>query len=100
MSSPLSREDVAHVARLARLTLTEDELALFTDQLGGILEHANDMSSLDLSDLAPTAHPFGLINVFRDDVVKPSLDRDGVLNEAPDAREGRFAVPRILGEAP
>lgn len=100
MASTLSREDVAHVARLARLTLSEDELDLFTEQLGGILEHANDMSSLDLSELAPTAHPFGLVNVFRDDVVKPSLQREVVLEEAPDARDGRFAVPRILGEAP
>jgi len=100
MASSLTRDDVAKVARLARLTLSEQELELFTEQLGGILDHANYMSSLDLSDLAPTAHPFGLVNVFRDDVVKPSLDRDAVLEEAPDAREGRFAVPRILGEAP
>lgn len=100
MSSPLTRDDVAHIARLARLRLTNEELDLFTEQLGGILEHANDMASLDLSELAPTAHPFGLVNVVRPDVVTPSLNRDAVLSQAPDAREGRFAVPRILGEAP
>jgi aspartyl-tRNA(Asn)/glutamyl-tRNA(Gln) amidotransferase subunit C len=100
VSSPLTRDDVAHIARLARLRLTNEELDLFTEQLGGILEHANDMASLDLSELAPTAHPFGLVNVVRPDVVTPSLNRDAVLSQAPDAREGRFAVPRILGEAP
>jgi len=100
VSSPLQREDVARVARLARLTLTEAELDLFTSQLGQVLEHANDMSALNLDDVEPTAHPFGLINVFRRDVVRPSLDRDVLLSQAPDAESGRFAVPRILGEAP
>jgi len=100
MSSPLRREDVAHVAKLARLTLTDEELDRFTHQLGQILEHANDMSSLNLADVIPTAHPFDLINVVRDDEVRPSLDRDAVLAMAPDAQDGRFAVPRIMGEAP
>jgi len=100
MSSPLRREDVAHVAKLARLTLTDEELDRFTHQLGQILEHANDMSSLNLADVVPTAHPFDLINVVRDDLVRPSLDRDAVLAMAPDAQDGRFAVPRIMGEAP
>jgi aspartyl-tRNA(Asn)/glutamyl-tRNA(Gln) amidotransferase subunit C len=100
MSSPLRREDVAKVARLARLTLSDAELDLFTAQLGQVLEHANDMNALDLADVAPTAHPFGLTNVVRDDVVRPSLERDAVLDQAPDAERGRFAVPRILGEAP
>ena len=97
--TPLRREDVAHVARLARLTLSDDELDLFTEQLGQVLEHANDMATLDLADVAPTAHPFGLINVVRADDVRPSLDRDAVLAMAPDAEDGRFAVPRILGES-
>lgn len=100
MSSPLRREDVAHVAKLARLTLSDDELGQFTEQLGQILEHANDMNSWDLENVIATAHPFGLINVVRDDVVRPSLGRDAVLAEAPDTQEGRFAVPRIMGETP
>jgi aspartyl-tRNA(Asn)/glutamyl-tRNA(Gln) amidotransferase subunit C len=100
MSSPLRREDVAKVAHLARLSLSDDELDMFTEQLGQVLEHANDMSSLNLDDVVATAHPFGLINVVRDDVVRESLDRDEVLAMAPDARDGRFAVPRIMGEAP
>jgi len=100
MTSPLRREDVAHVAKLARLSLSDEELELYTEQLGQILEHANDMSTLQLDDVVATAHPFGLINVVRDDIVRPSLDRDAVLAMAPDAEDGRFAVPRIMGEAP
>ncbi len=100
MSSSLSRDDVAKVARLARLRLSDSELDLFTGQLAQILDHASDIAALDLKDLAPTAHPFGLTNVFRDDVVEPSLDPTDILDEAPDAEQGRFAVPRIVGEAP
>lgn len=100
MSDAISRDEVAKVARLARLTLSESELELFTEQLGQILEHARDMNSLDLTGVVATAHPFGVTNVVRDDVVEASLDRDVVLAMAPDAREHRFAVPRILGEAP
>ncbi len=100
MSDALSRDDVAKVARLARLVLSEDELDLYTEQLGQILEHARDMNSLDLTDVLPTAHPFGVTNVVREDVVTPSLDREVVLAMAPHAVDHRFAVPRILGEAP
>ena len=100
MSSSLSRDDVAKVAKLARLRLSDEELNTFTEQLGGVLEHANDMNSLDLSALEPTSNPFGLTNVTREDIIWKSLDREAVLAEAPDAQDGRFAVPRILGEAP
>ncbi len=100
MSSSLSRDDVAKVAKLARLRLSDEELNTFTEQLGGVLEHANDMNSLDLSALEPTSNPFGLTNVTREDIIWKSLNRDAVLAEAPDAQDGRFAVPRILGEAP
>ena len=96
----LRREDVAHVAKLARLLLSEAELDLFTEQLSQVLEHASDMASLDLEVVVPVAHPFGLINVVRDDERRPSLDHDVVIAMAPDAEDGRFAVPRILGEAP
>ena len=100
MSDPISRDDVAHVARLARLDLTDDELERFTGQLGAVLEHAADIAALDIADVPPTAHPLPLVNVFRDDVPVPSLDRDEVLDQAPAAEDGRFKVPRILGEAP
>jgi aspartyl-tRNA(Asn)/glutamyl-tRNA(Gln) amidotransferase subunit C len=100
MSSPLRREDVAKVAKLARLTLSDAELDMFTEQLGQVLEHAQDIEALDLGDTIPTAHPFGLVNVVRGDIVRPCLSRDDVLAMAPDAEDGRFAVPRIMGEAP
>ena len=95
---PISRDDVAHVARLARLSLTDDELERFTQQLGAILEHAADVAALDTSDVPPTAHPLPLSNVLRDDVVVPSLDRDEVLAQAPAVEDGRIRVPRIISE--
>lgn len=100
MAADLTREDVAKVAQLARLTLSDEELDLFTEQLRQILTHAEDIAALDLEGVSATAHPFGLINVVRHDEVRASLNRDEVLANAPDAREGRFAVPRIMGEAP
>jgi aspartyl-tRNA(Asn)/glutamyl-tRNA(Gln) amidotransferase subunit C len=100
MATPLRREDVAKVAKLARLSLSDEELDMFTEQLGQILEHANDIAALQLDDVVATAHPFGLINVVRADLVEPSLSRDDLLAMAPDSQDGRFAVPRIMGEAP
>ena len=96
----LSREEVAKVARLARIALDDVELERFTDQLAQVLEHAADLEALDLAGVAPTAHPLGLSNVLRDDEVRESLPRAEVLAQAPDVAEERFAVPRIIGEAP
>jgi len=95
----LTRADVEHVARLARLALTDDEIEQLTVELGAVLEHAADVASLDLADVPPTAHPLPLRNVLREDEVRPSLDREEVLAAAPAAEDGRFRVPRIL-EAP
>ena len=100
MAGRITRDDVAHVAGLARLHLSDDELDLFTGQLAAVLEHAEDVASLDTEGVPPTAHPFPLENVLRDDVIRPSLDRDEVLAAAPDAEDGRFRVPPVLGEAP
>ena len=100
MAEPISRADVAHVAKLARLDLTDDELEMFTGQLAAVLDHAADIEALDTEGVPPTAHPLPIENVFRDDVPVRSLDRDEVLAMAPEAEEGRFRVPRILGEAP
>lgn len=91
---------MAHVARLARLDVTEDEIDRFAGQLAAVLDHAGDVASLDTAGVPPTAHPFPLINVLRDDVAGPSLDRDEVLAQAPAVEGDRFRVPRILGEAP
>jgi aspartyl-tRNA(Asn)/glutamyl-tRNA(Gln) amidotransferase subunit C len=100
MSHRLSRTDVEHVANLARLALSAEEIEQFTEQLEVILEHAEDVAALDLDGVEPTAHPLPLVNVLRPDEVRPSLDRDEVLAQAPAAEDGRFRVPRILGEAP
>lgn len=96
----ITEDDVRHVARLARLDVTDDEVELFTGQLEAVLEHAQDVEALDVGGVPPTAHPLPLQNVFRDDVPGESLDRDEVLAMAPEAEDGRFRVPRILGEAP
>jgi aspartyl-tRNA(Asn)/glutamyl-tRNA(Gln) amidotransferase subunit C len=100
VTTPLSPDDVAHVARLARLDLTDEEVRRFTVQLGAVLAHAADVEALDTSGVPPTAHPLPLTNVLRDDVPGLSLDRDEVLASAPAAEDGLFRVPRILGEAP
>ncbi len=96
----LSRDDVLHMARLARLDLSQEEVDHYTDQLAAVLDHAADVAALDTSGVPPTAHPLPLENVLRDDVVEPSLDRDEVLAEAPAAEDGRFKVPPILGPEP
>lgn len=100
MPDRITRDDVAHVARLARLRLDDEELDRFTGQLAAVLEHARDVEALDVGDVPPTAHPYPLRNVLRDDEPRPSLDRDEVLAQAPAAQGGRFAVPPVLGEAP
>ena len=100
MASRITTEDVAHVAHLARLELTDAELEQFTGQLAKVLDHARDVEALDTAGVPPTAHPLPLSNVLRDDVVEPSLDRAEVLAAAPSVEANQFRVPRILGEAP
>src|SRR5688572_2129234 len=100
MSERITSADVAYVAKLARLELDDDELELFTEQLGAVLDHARDVEALDTEGVPPTAHPLPLANVLRDDVVHESVDRDEVLAQAPDVEDHRFKVPPVLGEAP
>lgn len=100
MSPRISRDDVAHVAKLARLSVDDDQLDTFTAQLGAILDHAADVEALDLADVPPTSHPYPLVNVLRPDVAGPTLAPHEALDGAPQAEEGRFRVPTILGEAP
>ena len=99
-TSSLSRDDVVHVARLARLDLTEEEVELFTAQLRTVLDHAADVAALDLSHLEPSSHPIALENVLRADEPRPSLDRNEVLAVAPVVEDDRFRVPRIGGDVP
>lgn len=100
MPARITRDEVAHVARLALLDLSDGELDAFTTQLGAVLDHAADVEALDLAGVPPTSHPLPLLNVFRPDVAEPGIDRDEVLAAAPAAEDGRFRVPPILGEEP
>lgn len=96
MADRITREDVEHVARLSRLALTEREADELASQLGVILDHAQDLSELDLTGVPPTAHPLAMTNVVRADEVRPGVDRDEILAQAPAAEDGQFRVPRIL----
>ncbi len=88
---------MAKVARLARLDIDEADIEHFTDQLAKVLQHFEDVDALDLSAVEPMTQAYPLVNVLRDDVIQPCLDRDEVLAVAPDAEDGRFRVPPIIG---
>ena len=89
----ITRDEVLHVARLARLELTDEEIDRFTDQLSAILEAVAKVSELDLSGVEPTAHPLDLVNVWAEDEPRPSLSVDEALANAPDRHDGFFKVP-------
>ena len=89
----ISRDEVLHVARLARLELTDEEVERFTAQLSAILEAVAKVSELDLSDVQPTAHPLDVVNVWADDEPRPSLPVEDALANAPDRHDGFFKVP-------
>lgn len=97
--SQISRDEVAHLARLARLALTDDELDSFAGQLDAILGHVSQIQSVDVTGVEPTDNPLKDVNVSRPDTIEPCLSQDEALAAAPNAVDGRFAVPRILGEA-
>ncbi|ULE33209.1 Asp-tRNA(Asn)/Glu-tRNA(Gln) amidotransferase subunit GatC [Mycobacterium sp. IDR2000157661] len=96
--SQITRDEVAHLARLARLSLTDDELDSYAGQLDVILGHVSRIQAVDVAGVEPTGNPLTDVNVFRPDAVEPSLTQHEALDQAPKAAEGRFAVPRILGE--
>jgi aspartyl-tRNA(Asn)/glutamyl-tRNA(Gln) amidotransferase subunit C len=89
----ITRDEVLHVARLARLELGDDEIARFTEQLSAILEAVAKVSELDLSDVEPTAHPLDLVNVWSEDEPRPCLPVDEALANAPEREAGFFKVP-------
>ncbi len=93
----ISREDVEHVARLARLDLTDEEVDTFREQLSAVLERAQRIQSLDeLDDLPPTAHPIAMRNVLRPDEVRPPSEPEAILDNAPEREGELFRVPRII----
>lgn len=100
MPDRITPADVVHVAKLARLDLSEEELERLVVDLGAVLDHAADVAALDTAGVPPTAHPLPLQNVLRSDTPRPGVDRDEVLAMAPQAEDGRFRVPPILGEGP
>ena len=89
----IDRDQVLHVAKLARLKLTDEEIERMTRELSGILEHVERISELDLDGVEPTSHVIALENVLRPDEPRPSWDREVVLESAPDPASGAFRVP-------
>ncbi len=94
----ITREEVAHLADLARIDLSDAELDHLAPQLAVILDSIKSISEVAADDIPPTSHPMPLTNVFREDVERPGLSAEEALAMAPQVEEQRFAVPRILGE--
>lgn len=94
----ISRDEVAHLARLARLAVTDDELEIFAGQLDVILGSVARVSEVAAAEIPPTSHAVPMTNVFRRDELVPSLPRDAVLAAAPAVEDDKFRVPRILSE--
>jgi aspartyl-tRNA(Asn)/glutamyl-tRNA(Gln) amidotransferase subunit C len=92
----LTREEVLHIAHLARIALSEDDVTKFQTQLSGILDHFEALKQLDTEDVPPTSHPLPLENVMRADEVRPSLPVEDVLANAPLAEDGAFRVRAVL----
>jgi aspartyl-tRNA(Asn)/glutamyl-tRNA(Gln) amidotransferase subunit C len=94
----ITRAEVAHLARLSRLAVTDDELDMFAGQLDVILTSIERIGEVTAADIPPTSHSVPLTNVLREDVITPCLSREDALAGAPDTAEDRFRVPRILDE--
>ena len=97
--SQISRDEVAHLARLSRLALTDSELDSFASQLGAILTHVSQVQAVDVTGVEPTDNPLKDVNVTRPDEPAPCLTQQEALAGAPEAVDGRFAVPQILGDS-
>jgi aspartyl-tRNA(Asn)/glutamyl-tRNA(Gln) amidotransferase subunit C len=93
----LSEHDVRHVAMLARLALTDDEVEAMRSDLNSILGHIDEIQQLDLSDVAPMAHAINVVNVTRPDVITPSFPQDVAVSNAPQSEHGAFVIPQIVG---
>ena len=93
----ISEEQVRHVALLARLHLTDEEISSFGEDLNSILGHIDAIQQLDLEGVEPTAHPLDVVNAMRQDVVREGLSREDALRNAPEASDGAFVIPRIVG---
>jgi len=96
MTKKISKEDVRHIARLARLGVSDDEVERFSNQLSDILEAFEVLQHIDTSDVEPTSHSVAVSNVLRDDIVTPSLPASEVLRNAPNEEDGCFRVRAVL----
>lgn len=96
MSEKITREEVRHVAQLSRLDLDEHEETLFTEHMNQLLVYMEKLNELDTTDIPPTTHAAQLQNVFRTDEVRPSLDREKVLENAPQSDNVSFIVPKVF----
>ncbi len=95
---PITRDEVAHLAQLSRLALTDQELDHFVGQLEQIISAVARVQEVTAEGIPPTTHALPMTNVFRDDVITPQLSAQAVLDQAPAAEQSRFRVPRILAE--
>ncbi|MBN1192856.1 MAG: Asp-tRNA(Asn)/Glu-tRNA(Gln) amidotransferase subunit GatC [Coriobacteriia bacterium] len=93
----ITESDVRHVAMLARLALTEEQVTTLTAELGAVLDHIDELQRLDLAGVQPTAHPLDITNSTRPDAVKPGLSREMALKNAPDTDGSAFLIPTITG---
>jgi aspartyl-tRNA(Asn)/glutamyl-tRNA(Gln) amidotransferase subunit C len=93
----ITREDVIHVADLARLDVTEGLIDKFAEQLGTILEYMDTLESVDTKGVGPTSHAISMTNAFREDDEEQHFDRDSALANAPDKADGNFIVPKVVG---
>lgn len=93
----ISEKQVRHVALLARLSLTDEQVKGFAQDLNSILSHVDSIQRLDLNDVKPTAHPLDSVNVMRADEIRPGLSREQALKNAPDTDGVAFVIPRIIG---
>lgn len=94
----ISEEQVRHVALLARLALTDEQVTTLAGELSGILDHVAEIGRLELGDVQPTAHAVAVTNSVRPDAARPSLPRELVLKNAPDSEDGFFRIPRFASE--
>lgn len=93
----ITREEVIHVAELARLDVDEKSIDMFADQIGKILEYVETLNRVDTQDVIPTSHAITLTNVFREDIEKEHIERDEALANAPEKEDGHFVVPKVVG---
>ena len=94
----ITRDDVAHLAKLARLALADDELDELAGQIKDILQHVNVITELDTEGVDAMSHPVAIQNIAHEDVTKPCLSQESVLSQAPEVEDGRIVIPKILGE--